>query len=821
MKERDYSFNEIETRWQKTWDETLAFKCSPDSREKYYVLEMFPYPSGKLHMGHVRNYTIGDIIARFMRMKGKNVFHPIGWDSFGMPAENAAIKNNIPPAKWTAENIEHMKVQLKRLGISYDWDREVATYKPEYYRWNQWIFLKMLERGLVYKKRSSVNWCPECQTVLANEQAENGVCWRCDSEVVQKELEQWFFKITDYAERLLDGHSELEGSWPEQVITMQKNWIGRSTGLEIEFRLENGSPFPVYTTRPDTVYGVTFMVAAPEHPVFKNVQDPAVRDFIERIGKQSSSERTDESREKEGSDSGIKVINPFTGEKVPLYAGNFVLMGYGTGAIMSVPAHDSRDFAFAKKYGIPVKLVIDNPGSPIDVNTMEDAYSEPGICVNSAGFSGLGNEEAKDKISDFAESEGFGKRQVNYRLRDWGISRQRYWGCPIPIIYCESCGAVPVPESELPVVLPTEVDFHGDSRSPLGRMDSFLHATCPKCGAAARRETDTMDTFVDSSWYYARYTSPGCANAPFDKDEAAYWMPVDQYIGGIEHAVLHLLYARFFSMVLHDLGLLKSSEPFKRLLTQGMVIKDGAKMSKSKGNVVDPDEIIARYGADTARLFMLFAAPPQKDLDWSDRGVEGAYRFINRIWRFVNKFADVADFSSEVSGELNGTLRDLRIELHRSLKIVTGDIEERMQYNTAIARMMELTNALYQTPETEFEKPEGRALLGEVFSLFIPMLYPFIPHAAEELWEMTGRSGGLSSVKWPSYIEELTARDEVELVFQVNGKIRAKVQAPSSISKDEMEKMAMSNEKVAELTAGKSVVKVIAVPGKLVNVVVK
>jgi leucyl-tRNA synthetase len=819
MNERDYNFTEIEAKWQKFWEDTDAGKCEVDpSRKKYYVLEMFPYPSGRLHMGHVRNYTIGDLYARFMKMKGYNVFHPMGWDSFGLPAENAAIKNNIPPMEWTSQNIEYMKKQLKGIGFSYDWSREVTTFSPDYYKWNQWIFLKLYEKGLAYKKRASVNWCSSCNTVLANEQAENGVCWRCDTEVVLKDLEQWFFKITDYAEDLLAGHEELSGGWPEQVLTMQKNWIGRSTGLKINFKLESGEDFPIYTTRPDTVYGVTFMVIAPEHPLLEKNTDPAVRAYIDASRAQSTQDRTSDDKEKEGVDTGIKIINPFNGEKVPLYVGNFVLMEYGTGAIMAVPAHDTRDFAFAKKYGIPVKVVIQNPAEPLDPAKMTDAYVDEGVCVNSAEFSGLSNIEAKEKISDYAEAGGFAKREVNYRLRDWLISRQRYWGCPIPVIYCEKCGVVPVPEKDLPVVLPVKVDFKGDTRSPLASMPEFLDVKCPACGADARRETDTMDTFVDSSWYYAKYTSPGSKDI-FDKKEIDYWMPVDQYIGGIEHAVLHLLYARFFGMVLNDLGLTRTREPFTKLLTQGMVIKDGSKMSKSKGNVVDPDEIISKYGADTVRLFMLFAAPPQKDLDWSDRGVEGSYRFISRVWRFITKFADL--YLKEGRADIkDSSLSAARIELHRTLKIVTSDVGDKMQYNTAIARMMELTNLLYQTDEQLLQTDEGRSLLSEVFDIFIPMLYPFAPHAASELWEILGNTG-LETLPWPAFDESLSERRQVEVVFQVNGKLRDRISASPDITKEEMEKLAFESKKVQEFTAGKEIVKKIIVPGKLVNIVVK
>ncbi len=822
MAERDYNFTEIEEKWQKTWEEKGSFLNKVDkNKPKYYVLEMFPYPSGRIHMGHVRNYTIGDIVARHKKMKGFNIFHPMGWDSFGLPAENAAIKNNTPPFKWTSENIANMKTQLKRLGFSYDWTREVGTYKPEYYRWNQWIFLKMLDKGLAYKKVSSVNWCPECQTVLANEQAENGVCWRCDSEVTQKELEQWFFRITRYADDLLAGHDEIADTWPEQVLTMQKNWIGRSTGLKVNFKLETGEDFPIFTTRPDTIFGVTFMVIAPEHPLLEKITDSKVKDFITTCKSQSMVDRTSEDKEKEGIDTGLKVINPFTGEKVSLYVGNFVLMEYGTGAIMAVPGHDVRDFAFAKKYGMPVKIVIDKPDAPLKLEDMAEAYTGEGVCVNSGEFSGMNNKEAIEKIADYAEKKGIGERTINYRLRDWGISRQRYWGCPIPVIYCDKCGTVPVPEKELPVILPTEVDFRGDSQSPLTRMPEFMNVKCPKCGGDARRETDTMDTFVDSSWYYARYSSPW-SDKIFDEEEVSYWMPVDQYIGGIEHAVMHLLYARFFSMVLNDLGLLKTREPFKKLLTQGMVIKDGSKMSKSKGNVVDPDEIIKKYGADTVRLFMLFASPPQKDLDWSDKGVEGSYRFLNRVWRFLQKNRELYTPGSAVKNEeLSAELKKLRIELHRTIKFVSHDIEERMQYNTAIARMMELTNALYAISEDELKTEAGKRVFSEVVEKFIPIMNPFVPHFAEEIWSDFGKKSFLADEKWPEFIEELTVRDEIEIVFQINGKIKAKINVSSDISEEEMKKLAHADPKMAENISGKQIVKEIVVPGKLVNIVVK
>lgn len=822
MAERDYNFQEIEKKWQARWINEGIFKTRQDtSKKKFYLLEMFPYPSGRLHMGHVRNYTIGDLMARFMTMNGHNVLHPMGWDSFGLPAENAAIQNNIPPMKWTRDNISHMKSQFAKLGFSYDWDKEVATYKPEYYKWNQWVFCRMFEKGLAYKKKAPVNWCPECATVLANEQVEDGKCWRCDSEVIQKELNQWFFKITDYAEKLLKGHDILKAGWPERVLVMQKNWIGRSTGLQVNFKLESGEDFPIFTTRPDTVFGVTYMVIAPEHPFLETIAQGEVRDFIERFKNQPILERLSEDKEKEGIDTGLKVINPFNGEKIPLFVGNFVLMEYGTGAIMSVPAHDSRDFAFAKKYNIPIKVVIDNPDSPLDINTMTDAYVDDGICIHSGPITGMNNREGIEKISDYAEDKGIGKRDVNYRLKDWLISRQRYWGCPIPAVYCEKCGTVPVPDDQLPVVLPVDVDFQGSSQSPLKHMDSFVNTTCPTCGGHAVRETDTMDTFVDSSWYFAKYTSPGSKDM-FDRDAVNYWMPVDQYIGGIEHAVMHLLYARFFTMVLQDLGLLQCSEPFTRLLTQGMVIKDGSKMSKSKGNVVDPDEIIKSYGADTVRLFMLFASPPDKDLDWSDKGVEGCFRFVGRVWRFVEKFRELYTPEGSPEGvKLSTELKKIRSELHRTIKSVTYDIRERMQYNTAIARMMELTNALYQVPENEFSTSEGKLVLSEIFNSLIPMLSVFVPHVAEEMWESIGRPTILYRHNWPGFREDLTVKEEIEIVFQVNGKNRSKMNASSSITKEEMEKAALDDGKIKELISGKQVVKVIAVPGKLVNVVIK
>lgn len=820
MEERRYDFATIETKWQKLWADKQVFLSKKDARPKYYVLEMFPYPSGRLHMGHVRNYSIGDLVARFMRMQGCNVFHPMGWDSFGLPAENAAIKNNIPPFEWTRDNIANMKRQFGLLGCSYDWSKEVTTYTPEYYRWNQWLFIRMMEKGLVYKKKSSVNWCPDCNTVLANEQVEEGNCWRCSNPVELKQLEQWYFRITQYAEELLAGHEELKETWPERVITMQRNWIGKSTGLVANFKLADGSDFPIFTTRPDTIFGVTFMVAAPEHPVFANVTDPKVREFIEKQKSVSAADRASDEREKEGVDSGLKVTNPFTGETVPLWVGNFVLMEYGTGAIMAVPAHDSRDFAFAKKYGIPMKLVIQNAAQDLKLETMTDAYTEEGILVNSGEFSGKDNLAAIDAIMDFAEKKGIGKRKVNFRLRDWGISRQRYWGCPIPVIYCDTCGAVPVPEKDLPVVLPTQVDFKGTSVSPLTTMDSFLKVKCPCCGGDAKRETETMDTFVDSSWYFAKYTSPGSTEI-FDKEAVSYWTPVDQYIGGVEHACMHLLYARFINRVLYDMGLVPTKEPFKRLLTQGMVVKDGAKMSKSKGNVVDPDEMIKKYGADTVRLFMLFASPAEKDLDWAETGVEGCYRFLTRLWRFVIRHSGKISFGKAVPSDLTPELAELRKIAHKSTKAITHDIGERMQFNTAIARMMELLNALYGVPEDQYLTDAGSAVLSEAINMLLPVMNPYVPHVSEELWEILGGAGMLVDAAWPKYDDALTVDDTVEIVFQVNGKIRSRAAMPAGATKEELEKTALGDARVKEFTEGKTVAKIITVPGKLVNIVVK
>ena len=814
----------VEAKWQERWETEKSFKVTEDpSKEKYYLLEMFPYPSGKIHMGHVRNYSIGDVVARFKRMRGYNVLHPMGWDAFGMPAENAAIQNNSHPAVWTHENIAYMRGQLKRMGFSYDWDRELATCDVEYYRWEQKIFLEMYKRGLAYKKTSFVNWCPKCETVLANEQVEDGGCWRCDSEVKQKELDQWFFRITDYAEELLDWTNRLPG-WPERVLTMQRNWIGKSFGCEITFPLvgkEGG--ITVFTTRQDTVYGATFMSLAPEHPLAFELATPEMRDavaaFVEKVARTDRVRRTAEDLEKEGVWTGACCLNPLTGLTMPIYLANFVLLEYGTGAVMAVPAHDQRDFEFARKYDIPIEVVIQPDGETLDPATMTAAYTEVGTMVNSDRFNGMRSDAAKEALADHLAARGIGKKTINFRLRDWGISRQRYWGNPIPIIYCDLCGAVPVPEQDLPVTLPRDVAFTGEGGSPLARLDSFTRVPCPLCGLLSRRETDTMDTFVQSSWYFLRYCCPDVITGPLDKRRTEYWMSVDQYIGGIEHAVLHLLYARFFTKVLRDLGYLAVDEPFTNLLTQGMVIKDGAKMSKSKGNVVDPNALVERYGADTARLFSLFAAPPEKDLDWSDQGVEGSYRFLNRVWRLVFEALPFTQGAPAVDPErMTDEGKGLRRVVHKTIRKVTDDIEGRFHFNTAIAAIMEMVNAL-----GAFEpkaNPRNAAVLREALTSLVILLAPFVPHTAEELWEGLGQAGTLARTPWPSYDPEAAADEELTVVVQVNGKLRDRIIVPAAATEDDLTSAALAAERVRSLIDGKSVRKVVVVPGKLVNIVV-
>ena len=828
MEER-YQPKKIEEKWQRIWEEGKSFRVTENSRlPKYYLLEMFPYPSGQIHMGHVRNYSIGDVIARYKRMRGYNVLHPMGWDAFGLPAENAAIERGVHPAKWTMENIAYMRDQLKKMGFSYDWEREFATCDESYYRWEQLFFIEMFRRGLAYKKLSTVNWCEKCRTVLANEQVEGGRCWRCEQEVGVRELEQWFFRTTAYAEELLGELDHLTG-WPEKVLAMQRNWIGKSVGAEILFPLVGREEaLNVFTTRQDTVYGATFVSLAVEHPLALELsrstpQERTVREFVERIQRINQTRRGADEAEKEGLFTGAYCMNPFTGEKIPIYLANFVLMEYGTGAVMAVPAHDQRDFEFARKYGLPVRVVIQPQGKRIKAEEMAEAFVEDGVMVSSGPFTGLRSSEGREKLAVYLEEKGWGKKDIRYRLRDWGISRQRYWGAPIPILYCDSCGALPVPEGELPVVLPKDVEFSGEGGSPLAKLPEFFKASCPKCGGPARRETDTMDTFVESSWYFARYACPDEQSAPLDKARVAYWMPVDQYIGGIEHAVLHLLYARFFTKVLRDLGWIALGEPFTNLLTQGMVIKDGAKMSKSKGNVVDPDFLIERYGADTARLFALFAAPPEKDLDWSDQGVEGAYRFLTRLWRFVSQYRDaLASAASDLDPkELSPTLRELRRQIHRTIKKVTDDIEGRFHFNTAIAAVMELFNALSLAGKDESVWQDGTPLIKGGVETLVVLLYPFVPHMASELWESLGHRNSLEEIRWPGYSEEALEEERWLIVVQVDGRVRGRITVPADASNEFIEAEALADPKVKGFLHGKEIQRVIQVPRRLVNIVLE
>ena len=838
MEER-YDPQRIELKWQKYWANKVLYKTQFDrSRKKFYCLEMFPYPSGEIHMGHARNYAIGDVIARFKRMRGFNVLHPMGWDAFGLPAENAAIKHGVHPSTWTYRNIDYMKNQLNRMGLSYDWEREVTTCSPEYYKWNQWVFLRMFEKGLAYKKFSFVNWCPSCMTVLANEQVIDERCWRCESIVVQKELEQWFLKITDYAEELLQRCDDLEG-WPERVIAMQKNWIGRSTGVEVDFRIdEMDETIRIFTTRQDTLFGATFVCLAPTHPL-------AERLCYDKERLEDLKERYDRVDAKLGFFTGFSAINPMNGEKIPIYIANFVLMEYGTGAIMSVPAHDQRDFEFAQKYNLPVKVVIaptndakkgrngetemvkssslqvsESPRQPIG------AYEDEGVLVHSGQFSGLASDIARERIAEFIEEKDIGKKVVNYKFRDWGISRQRYWGTPIPIIYCEKCGVVPVPEKDLPVILPEDVEVTGKGGSPLLDSGEFINIRCPLCGGRARRETDTMDTFVDSSWYFIRYCLPkGNIDLPSamrsPESEVRYWMPVDQYVGGIEHAVLHLLYSRFFVKVMRDLGLIDFSEPFGNLLTQGMVIKDGAKMSKSKGNIVDPNRLIQKYGTDTLRLFSLFAAPPERDLEWSDKGVEGAFRFLKRLWGIVFKNSDKLRVTSNKHRDKNSSLVTRHSSLllrktHQAIKRVTNDIEREFHFNTAVAGLMELVNEI-----ASFDPGSGEDWASLRFSLekTLLLLSPFAPHIAEELWEALGNRPSIFEEKWPDWDEEIAKEEKIELVIQVNGKVRSKLLIPIGITDDEIKAMALQESKIKDIVGSKTIKKVIIVKGKLVNIV--
>ena len=859
-----YHPGKIETRWQSVWAEKKTFSVQTDpSREKFYLLEMFPYPSGRIHIGHVRNYTIGDVVARYKRMCGYNVLHPMGWDAFGMPAENAAIANNTHPARWTYDNIAAMRRELKQLGFSYDWDREITTCTPDYYRWEQWLFTKMYEKDMVYRKESYVNWCDRCQTVLANEQVEAGECWRCGDPVRQKKLWQWFFRITDYAEDLLQYCDRLDG-WPEKVTMMQKNWIGKSIGAEIDFHVANmDETIKVFTTRPDTIFGATFMCLAPEHPLVERLsantpQQVGVSEFVERMSRESHVDRVMDNYEKEGVFTGAWCINPANGRKMPIYIANFALMEYGTGAVMSVPAHDQRDFEFAKKYGLEIVVVI-KPGEADESEIAQsEAYTDDGVMINSGDFTGVDNLTGKTAIIEYLEKSGTGKRSINYRLRDWGISRQRYWGAPIPIIHCDACGTVAVPEKDLPVVLPEDADLLKGGKSPLNELSDFVNTTCPRCDSPAKRETDTMDTFVESSWYFERYCSPNHDKAIFEPGAVKYWMPVDQYIGGVEHAVMHLLYSRYFTRVLHELGLVDFKEPFTRLLTQGMVCKETVrcethgflypeetqyqeetphcrkcgkqaavgrveKMSKSKKNVIDPNALVDNYGADTVRLFCLFAAPPERDLEWSEQGVEGSFRFLNRVWRLYAKWADCLANQKPYTGgpsSLSNNARELYIKTHQTIKKVTDDIEQRFHFNTAISAVMELTNQL-NVVEPESADVDTKGVMRFALDSIAVLLSPIVPHITEELWESMGSEAGeLCDQPWPSYRGDSLITDTRLIVVQVNGKLRGKFEVDAATDDETIKARALSDPNVTRFIEEKKIRKIIVVKNKLVNIVI-
>lgn len=825
MKESYYP-QEIEKKWQKVWEENKAFK-TPDNcdKPKYYALSMFPYPSGKLHMGHVRNYTITDVIARYKKMNGFNVLHPMGWDSFGLPAENAAMKHGANPETWTDENIAYMTKQLKMLGLSYDWDREVTTCKPDYYKWTQWLFLQLYKKGLAYKKEAAVNWCEECGTVLANEQVIDGKCWRCDHVVEKKYLSQWFLKITDYAEVLLEDLDKLPG-WGDNVKTMQANWIGKSQGALLRFKVKEipGMEVPVYTTRPDTVYGITYLVVAPEYKDIEKLTTPenkaAVEEYRANARKMTEIERLSTERVKTGVPLGTHCINPFNDEEFPLWTADYALVEYGTGAVMAVPTHDTRDFDFAKKYNLPMKVVIENPENPSDCK--DEAYTEPGVMVNSGEFNGMKNEEAKKAITEKAVREGFGEFKTQYRLRDWLVSRQRYWGAPIPVVYCEKCGIQPVTEDQLPVMLPKDVDFSVVGKSPITTSKTFVETTCPCCGGPAKRETDTMDTFVCSSWYYLRYSDAKNADKPFDRELVNKWLPVDQYVGGIEHAILHLLYSRFFTKALRDLGLLDFDEPFKNLLTQGMVLKDGSKMSKSKGNTVDPDEIFENYGADTARLFILSDSPPARDFDWSDAGVEGCYKFLNRVWRLISSNAGNLTLDYKLEFPLKKENDDLVRKVHMAIKGISIDIANDFQFNTVISKYRELVNAIYdwQGKKSQLDNEDKQVVSFAILSL-IKLMSPVAVHLTEEAWHELGAKTSIHEEEWPKWDENLAKASSITLIVQVNGKLKDKIEADEALNEEELKALALESPKVKELTEGKTIVKTIVVPKKLVNIVVK
>ena len=818
----NFDHKAIEEKWQKVWEKRTDLIATPGGeRPKYYVLEMLPYPSGRLHMGHIRNYSIGDALARNKHMRGWNVLHPMGWDAYGLPAENAAIKNKVDPRKWTLDNIAYMKRQFRRFGFTYDWTKELATCDPEYYRWNQWFFLKMLERGLAYRKRSRVNWCPACRTVLANEQVVSECCWRHeDTPVEQKELEQWFFRITAYADELLEDVKQL-ASWPERVLAMQRNWIGKSIGAQVQFRVAGrDDTITIFTTRLDTIYGATAVVLSPEHPLIEpllqgmaggtNILNSIRKLQARRVGAQK------EQAEKEGIFLGRFAINPFNGEQVPIWVANFVLLEYGAGAVMAVPAHDQRDFEFSQKYRLPVRVVVQDPDRSLDPRRMEAAYTDYGVLVDSGPYTGLTSEEALQKMAADAAAKGFGKTEITYRLKDWGISRQRYWGTPIPVIYCGKCGVVPVPYEQLPVLLPENVQITGSGHSPLREVPEFLSTACPRCQGPAERETDTMDTFVDSSWYFYRYTNPRYDKLPVDPEAVEYWFPIDQYIGGVEHAILHLIYSRFFAKVMRDLGLTKVDEPAARLFTQGMVIKDGAKMSKNKGNIVDPDDMVEKYGADTTRMYVLFAAPPEKDLEWNDAGIEGIYRFLTRVYRFAQRhIPELQDRTPPGTPGSEAEDRKVLRKLHQTIRRITLDFEGRWHFNTDIAALMELVNELYAS-ENQISKP----VLRQVLETVVKLLAPFAPYLAQELWTQLGHSEDLLHVAWPSYDAVLAKEEELEIVVQINGRLRSKIRVREDLTQDELREVALADPRIAHIVNDQEILKTVVVPNKLVNIVI-
>lgn len=819
-----YDFKSIEEKWQQYWQNNGTFEVHEDpAKGKYYVLEMFPYPSGKIHMGHVRNYSIGDVVARYKRMQGYNVLHPMGWDAFGLPAENAAMKNNSHPAKWTYSNIDYMRNQLKQLGLSYDWSRELATCNPKYYKWEQQLFIEMYEKGLVYQKVTTVNWCESCQTVLANEQVIDGACWRCDELVTPREMNGWFFRITDYADELLADLESLQG-WPDKVATMQQNWIGRSNGLNCTFQVDGlDETISIFTTRPDTIFGVTFMSIATEHPLIDTLiggsdQEEEIRSFIKEIQLEKQRQSLEVEPEKKGIFTGRYCINPFNQQKVPIYIANFVLMGYGTGAVMAVPAHDERDFEFARKYDLPIKPVVIPEGIELDPGVMTEASTEPGVLAESGDFTGLESKAAKKAIIDYARSNNLGDAQTTYRLRDWGISRQRYWGAPIPMIHCDTCGVQPVPLNELPVVLPDDPESHSTC-DPLHLRPSFIETTCPKCGGPGKRETDTMDTFMESSWYFIRFACPDYTESPVDGDKVDYWLPVDQYIGGVEHAILHLLYSRFYVKVLRDLGYVKIDEPFTNLLTQGMVIKDGTKMSKSKGNVVDPNDLIQEFGADTVRLFSLFAAPPERDLEWSSQGVEGASRFLNRVYRLITGNPQYWQAAENIPEKLGDKGKNLHRKTHQTIKRVTDSIEHNFHFNTAISAMMELFNVLSAAVSTDGEEVESEVVLDSM-SVLLVLLSPMVPHFASEMWKAIGRETAMESQAWPAYSKTIAQEDSLTVVVQVNGKVRSRLTVAADIEDEELKELALNDENSKKFIDSKPIKKVIVIKKKLVNIVV-